>query len=99
MDHLPPPPGLSKEECCCDDKALRSHIAGEIEQLKTRHQGIQDSIVAKTKEITTLRETLLVVSGAVQALQHLQSFVPPAPAPAPIDVAFSDLIPCSDLAS
>ena len=64
------------------DTGLRAYIDNEVQQLLTRQKHIQESIQNKNKEITSLRETLLVVSGALQGLQHVQAYVPP-PAQAP----------------
>ena len=52
-----------------------AYVTAEMESL-TRKQGlIQQQIEGKSKEIVTLRETLLVVSGALQGLQHIHKFM------------------------
>ena len=51
------------------------YVMTEIENLTRKQAMIQQQIEGKNKEIQTLRETLLVVSGALQGLQHIHKFM------------------------
>lgn len=51
------------------------YAAEEIDNLKRKQGTIQEQIDTKNKEIHTLRETLLVVNGALQGMQHIQNFI------------------------
>lgn len=51
------------------------YVTEEIENLKRKQSMIQEQIEAKNKEIHSLRETLLVVNGALQGLQHIHTFM------------------------
>ena len=56
-------------------KHTMEYVKEEIENLKRKQTMIQEQIEAKNKEVHTLRETLLVVNGALQGLQHIQNFM------------------------
>jgi len=51
------------------------HLVAEIRKLTEKQQFIQEQIDSKTNEIATFRQTLLVVSGALQGLQHVHTFM------------------------
>jgi uncharacterized protein YoxC len=51
------------------------YLKTEIGKLTEKQHTIQAQIDSKTNEIVTLRQTLLVVSGALQGLQHVHSFM------------------------
>ena len=51
------------------------YVATEIRNLTEKHAQIQEKIDSKTNEIASLRQTLLVVSGALQGLQHVHAFM------------------------
>ena len=51
------------------------YVSGELENLKRKQAMIQEQMDTKTREIATLRETLLVVNGAVQGLQHIHKYL------------------------
>lgn len=48
-------------------ESLREEVAILTDRIKT----LQDSFQAKNKEINTLREQILVSSGALQGMQHI----------------------------
>lgn len=51
------------------------YVAAELDNIHRKQALIQQQIEGKNKEIATLRETLLVVSGALQGLQHIHKFM------------------------
>lgn len=51
------------------------YVNGEIASLRGKQATIQEQIEKKNKEIATLRETLLIVNGALQGMQHIHSFM------------------------
>jgi uncharacterized protein YlxW (UPF0749 family) len=51
------------------------YLEKEIESLRAKQATIQEEIDKKNKEASTLRETLLVVNGALQGIQHVKSFI------------------------
>ncbi len=51
------------------------YTAVEMNNLKKKQAALQEAIETKTKEVANLRETLLVVNGAVQGIQHVQTFI------------------------
>jgi hypothetical protein len=55
--------------------ATLEYVRGEVENLRKKQALVQEQIDAKTKEIHALRETLLVVNGALQGLEHIQEFM------------------------
>lgn len=54
---------------------VNAYLEKEIENLRKKQGTIQEEIDKKNKEAATLRETLLVVNGALQGMQHVQSYV------------------------
>jgi phage/plasmid primase-like uncharacterized protein len=57
------------------NKHTFEYVTEEIENLKRKQSMIQEQIEAKNKEVHSLRETLLVVNGALQGLQHIHTFM------------------------
>lgn len=55
--------------------ATLDYVKGEIENLRKKQALVQEQMDAKTKELHQLRETLLVVNGALQGLEHIQEFM------------------------
>lgn len=51
------------------------YVHGEIENLRKKQALVQEQIDTKTKEVHTLRETLLVVNGALQGMEHIRDFI------------------------
>jgi hypothetical protein len=51
------------------------YVTAELDNIQRKQALIQQQIEGKNKEIVTLRETLLVVSGALQGLQHIHKFM------------------------
>jgi hypothetical protein len=51
------------------------YLTGEIGKLTEKQALIQQQIDGKTNDIVSLRQTLLVVSGALQGLQHVHTFM------------------------
>ena len=51
------------------------YVTAELDNINRKQALIQQQIEGKNKEIATLRETLLVVSGALQGLQHIHKFM------------------------
>lgn len=51
-----------------------AHIDSEVAALEAKSKGIQEEMQTKTKELATLKETLLVVSGALQGLGHMRQY-------------------------
>lgn len=58
------------------------HVVTEIDNLRSKQAMIQEQIDKKKNEMSALRETLLVVNGALQGLQHVQQFMTQEAAPA-----------------
>ncbi len=54
---------------------VAAYVEKEVETLRARQTVIQEEIERKTKETVTLRETLLVVNGALQGIQHVRAFI------------------------
>lgn len=54
---------------------VNAYLEKEMENLRTKQTTIQGEIDKKAKETATLRETLLVVNGALQGIQHVRSFI------------------------
>lgn len=46
-------------------------VKHEIEVLQERIKKLQDTLQEKTKEIQTIKEHILVTSGALQAMNHV----------------------------
>jgi hypothetical protein len=65
LESSPPPPPPP------DDPEMHRFLMSEFKALQVRQKQVQDDLQAKTREAQTLRETLLVVSGALQAVQHI----------------------------
>jgi hypothetical protein len=55
--------------------ATVDYVLAEVNSLKRKQVMIQEQMETKTKEMQGLRETLLVMSGAVQGLQHIHQFM------------------------
>jgi uncharacterized protein YoxC len=55
--------------------SISEFLETEVKALQVRQRQIQDDLQEKTREAQTLRETLLVVSGALQAVQHVAQHV------------------------
>jgi hypothetical protein len=62
----PKAPGVSEAQ---------EYAQQEVEALRKRQAAIHEQVEAKTKEIGQLRETLLVLAGAVQGLEHMRKFM------------------------
>lgn len=54
---------------------MAAYIDGELQNLKNKQADIQRDIETKNKEATLLRETLLVVNGALQGVEHIQRYL------------------------
>ncbi len=52
-----------------------AYLTAEIQTLKAKQKTIQESLQNKGKELQVMRETLLVVSGALQGLQHVLGYI------------------------
>lgn len=63
--------------------AILGYLRKETSALQARQTALQETLQAKTREMQTTRETLLVISGALQGLQHVQTFLAEQQAPAP----------------
>lgn len=50
-----------------------SYIGGEIDSLNTRHKAVDAEIQTLTKKLAELKETFLVLSGAMQAMEHVKA--------------------------
>lgn len=50
-----------------------SYIGGEIESLTQRHKSVDSEIQTLTKKLAELKETFLVLSGALQAMDHVKN--------------------------
>lgn len=55
--------------------SITDFLDSELKALQVRQRQIQDDLQEKTREVQSLRETLLVVSGALQAVQHVAHHV------------------------
>ena len=51
------------------------YVLAEVSQLKRKQAMIQEQMESKAKEVQGLRETLLVVGGALQGMQHIHQFI------------------------
>ena len=51
------------------------YVLAEIKNLQQKQASVQADLDAKLKETQALRETLLVMSGAIQGLQHIHQFI------------------------
>lgn len=56
-------------------ESVKIHISSEVSALKEKQQTIDKQIVEKQKELASLKDSFLVVSGALQALEHMSTFV------------------------
>lgn len=54
---------------------MQSYVSGEMEQLKNRSAAVDGEIQSLTKKLAELKETFLVLSGAMQALEHVQNHI------------------------
>lgn len=70
----PPPPSPVRALPSLVDK-IADYASLEMENLKKKQAKLQEGIETKTKELATMRETLLVVSGAIQGIQHVHTFI------------------------
>lgn len=52
---------------------IQSVLKEELETLRQRHQLLQNDLQEKNKELQNIRDTLLVLSGAIQGMEHLKS--------------------------
>jgi hypothetical protein len=68
-------PGTAWIETGPTAKETLDYVGREIENLKGKQTTIQEHIEVKNKEIRSLRDTLLVVNGALQGLQHINHFM------------------------
>lgn len=70
-----PPPNVSEPagKAAYAERSI-AHIDSEVAALEAKSKGIQEEMQAKTKELATLKETLLVVSGALQGLGHMRQY-------------------------
>lgn len=50
-----------------------SYVSGEIESLTQRHKSVDSEIQTLTKKLAELKETFLVLSGALQAMEHVKT--------------------------
>lgn len=72
--------------------ALTNFVSSEKDAIKQRQQSIEAEISELTKKLAGLKETFLVLSGAIQGLEHVDAYLrreaeggdgakpPPAPA-------------------
>lgn len=51
------------------------YVQSEVTHLKRKQAMIQEQMECKAKEVQGLRETLLVVGGALQGMQHIHQFM------------------------
>lgn len=51
------------------------YVQAEVTHLKRKQAMIQEQMDCKAKEVQGLRETLLVVGGALQGMQHIHQFM------------------------
>lgn len=51
------------------------YVLSEVSHLKRKQAMIQEQMESKAKEVQGLRETLLVVGGALQGMQHIHQFM------------------------
>lgn len=71
---------------------FQEYLTNEIEVLEKRQLAAQEAVEAKAKELQSLRENLLVVSGALQGVQHVKRHVhqqQPTPSPLPVTTLLS----------
>lgn len=69
------PPSSQNDISSSVNNHTLEYVKEEIENLKRKQNVIQEQIEAKNKEIHSLRETLLVVNGALQGLHHIHTFM------------------------
>ena len=58
---------------------FQAYLAMEAEVLEKRQQAAQETIEAKAKELQGLRENMLVISGALQGVQHIKAYLDQQP--------------------
>jgi molecular chaperone GrpE (heat shock protein) len=69
-DETPPPaaePEAPKKE------SITTYLKNELNSLRERQKSLQEEFQNKNKEMANIRETLLVVSGALQAIEHVSN--------------------------
>ncbi len=54
---------------------LQAYLTKEVDMLEKRQQAAQEAIEAKAKELQGLRENMLVISGALQGVQHIKAYL------------------------
>ena len=57
------------------EKKVGDFVLTEVGNLKQKQAEIQKEIEKKNTEAATLRETLLVVNGALQGVQHVHDYI------------------------
>lgn len=72
MDSSSTSPGSSSPGL---ETLLDDYLKRETESLNSRQTGLQETIQIKSKELQTAKETLLVISGALQGMQHVAAFL------------------------
>lgn len=51
--------------------SIKEYIAKETQGLKERQAKAQEELLEKQKQAQALRDTLLIMSGAMQTLEHI----------------------------
>lgn len=57
------------------NRAFQDYLLSENRMLQDRQRHLQEQLQNKAKEMQGIRETILVVSGALQAIQHVATHV------------------------
>jgi hypothetical protein len=55
--------------------ALRQYVSSEAEAIKTRQASVEAEIGELTKKLANLKESFLILGGALQGLQHVGTFI------------------------
>jgi hypothetical protein len=55
--------------------ALRQYVSSEAEAIKTRQASVEAEISDLTKKLAALKESYLILGGALQGLQHVGTFI------------------------
>ena len=58
-----------------EKQVMIAYLQQEEQNLSERQRVLQEQLQNKNREIQTIRETMLVVSGALQAIQHVSGHV------------------------
>lgn len=54
---------------------ITAYLEKEMQNLQEKQGNIKKEIDQKNKDVAVLRETLLVVNGALQGIQHVHAYV------------------------